>query len=650
MAEGRQPGYRQCVYFLAILVFVGTNLISLFIFNLSPHIHDEAAYDFQAKVFLLGRLYVQSPCAKEFVDFPHVINNGRWYSQYPPGFPALLAAGYLLKAPWIINPSFAALTVILIFFLGKELFNEKAGFLAALFTSLSYWFLILSSTMMSHTPHLFFCTLFLLFYFKSLGHPSVKNGLISGFGFFMAFLIRPYESVLYAIPPAVYFLFKFIKEPKKYLKVTFVFAFMALFSLIALLAYNYGTTGHPLKMGYIEKYGPDHNLGFGKKGYTGVPHTFLRGAEYAWKNLVQLHLHLFGWAISSFLGLIIYLFFLTKRYWHAKSRTLEFLLLFIILSTFAGLLFYWGAFPILGARMYFQLFSILALLTAAGIIELSELIRKHGAPRLIMKMGLPLILIIFTTYSVFVRLPLFARQSFESYIPDLAYPDFLSFNQKFKETIKALGIDEAIVLLKPLYLPRRFFPDSGWTAGFIQNDPQLKKRIIFGLYKPTYLNGLFSCYPDKKVYLFLCTVKEAMLFELKTENHELKISPPLTSSESKLKIKLVSNLNEYFKPYSTEFSEFLKTFNNISPLDFDLELLTKLAAHEELQGNYEQASMYYEAALQLEPYPEHRQDLYRKLCVCYFKAGNVSLAKRIMENIYQTPEPIVNNIIPERGL
>lgn len=78
------------VLLLALLAFAGSLIISEIVFARSPFIHDEFGYIFQAKIFLAGKLYAPSPCPREAFDFPHIINNGRWYSQYPPGFPMLL--------------------------------------------------------------------------------------------------------------------------------------------------------------------------------------------------------------------------------------------------------------------------------------------------------------------------------------------------------------------------------------------------------------------------------------------------------------------------------------------------------------------------------------------------------------------------------
>ncbi len=650
MGNGKASKYLIYVCLLAALVFLTTNLISLYVFNRTPHIHDEAAYNFQAKIFLKGRLYVPSPCAKEIFDFPHVVNNGRWYSQYPPGFPALLSIGYIFKAPWIINTLFAAMTIILIFFLGIELFDETVAFLASLLASLSYWFLILSSTMLSHTSHLFFCTVFLLFYMRFLKRPGLTNSLIAGFGFFMAFLIRPYESVLFAIPPAICLLFLMLKEPKKYLKTALPMAFMAALSLAALLAYNYGTTGNPFKMGYIERYGPEHGIGFGRKGYTDTPHTFLRGANQTAQHFYQLHLHLFGWPISSLLGLLLYLFFFVKNYKDRKRKARELLLMFIILSTVFGLFIYWGLFPILGARMYFQLFSIFVFLTAAGIIEFIRTSHLSRVLKLNRRSVQVVLLIIFTIYAYAVRFPAFARQSSGSFIVDLIYPDLLSFNKRFDETIKTLNIDNAVILLRPLYMANKYFPDDGWTAGFIQNRPDLKQSVIFGLYKPQHLEKLFGCYPGKNVYLFLYTSKKAMLQEVKLENGKISLNPVPAATDKQLPVQLISSPADFFSSYSPEFSEFLKGLSDIPLSEFSLDLLAKLASQEEAQKNYNKASKYYEAILQLEPYPEHRFEQYKRLAVCYFKSGNASLAKRINEKIYKMTESNPFNLIPERGI
>jgi len=300
--------------------------------------------------------------------------------------------------------------------------------------------------------------------------------------------------------------------------------------------------------------------------------------------------------------------------------------------------------------MYFQLFSILVLLTAAGIIEFIRTSHLSRVLKLNRRSVQVALLVIFTVYAYAVRLPSFARQSPEAFIVDLIYPDFLSFNKRFDATVKTLNIDNAIVLMRPLYMANKYFPDDGWTAGFTQNDPDLKESLIYGLYKPQYLQKLFDCYPDKKVYLFLYTAKKAMLQEIKFENGQISLNPVPTVLHRQLPVQLILSPSDFFSSYSPEFSEFLKGFSNIPVSQFNLDLLAKLASQEEAQKNYGKASMYYEAILQLEPYPKHRFEQYKRLAVCYYKSGYTTLAKRINEKIYKMPESNPINLIPERGI
>jgi asparagine N-glycosylation enzyme membrane subunit Stt3 len=82
---------------------------------------------FHAKIFLNGHLTVPSHQYKEFFDFTHNINNGKWYSEYPPGHTFTLMLGLLLGAPWIVNPLLGSLSIVLFYLIGREVFDEKIG-------------------------------------------------------------------------------------------------------------------------------------------------------------------------------------------------------------------------------------------------------------------------------------------------------------------------------------------------------------------------------------------------------------------------------------------------------------------------------------------------------------------------------------------
>ncbi|MGB9597832.1 MAG: hypothetical protein ACPL7B_16225, partial [Candidatus Poribacteria bacterium] len=122
---------------LFTFVFMTTNISSFFIFEHIPHIQDSIDQVFHGKIFLLGQLKVPSPEPREFFDFTHMINNGWWYSEYPPGHSFLMSLGHIIHAPWIINPLFGSLCIVIFYFIGKEMFNERIGRFSALLGSLS---------------------------------------------------------------------------------------------------------------------------------------------------------------------------------------------------------------------------------------------------------------------------------------------------------------------------------------------------------------------------------------------------------------------------------------------------------------------------------------------------------------------------------
>ena len=240
---------------------------NILVFDRVPHIHDETVYLFQAQIFLSGHVTAPLPPVPEAFDFPHVVNVGRWYTIYPPGFPFLLALGLLAGAPWLINPILAALAVLLFYWLGTEIYDRRTGVLAAILGSLSIWLLLMSSTMMSHTASMVFNAVFLLFFFRSLRAPTFWNGLAAGAGLGLAFLIRPYNAAVFALPFLVVLAVRSLARLKLRWKNLLALALAGLVALGIFLAYNAATTGDPLEPGYIARYGRAYSVIFGRAGH-----------------------------------------------------------------------------------------------------------------------------------------------------------------------------------------------------------------------------------------------------------------------------------------------------------------------------------------------------------------------------------------------
>ena len=76
-----------------------------------PNSGDEYSYVYFADTLRLGRLWNPAPADLELFRAYHVlVRDGRAFSQYPPGWPALLLPFRALGAEWLANPLLTALT------------------------------------------------------------------------------------------------------------------------------------------------------------------------------------------------------------------------------------------------------------------------------------------------------------------------------------------------------------------------------------------------------------------------------------------------------------------------------------------------------------------------------------------------------------
>ena len=132
--------------------------ISWYLFDGVPGFTDSCVYMFQARLFTNGTLAVPLPPEPQFFEFSHTFLSDKWYTMYPPGYPAVLALGVLFRISWLVNPILAALTIVCIFLLAKELYGDNTAKLSVVLACASSFFLFMSSEFASHTATLFFIT------------------------------------------------------------------------------------------------------------------------------------------------------------------------------------------------------------------------------------------------------------------------------------------------------------------------------------------------------------------------------------------------------------------------------------------------------------------------------------------------------------
>jgi hypothetical protein len=638
------------VWLAAAFVLIVTNVMSFTLFDHIPHVNDEIAYLFQAKIFASGKLYLGSPCSPQSFDFPHIINNGRWYSQYPPGFPLLLLPGVLLGVPWLINPLLAALAVILLYKLGCELFGKREGLWAAILGAFSIWFLLISSTVLSHTSSMLFVSLGVLFLFRSLRSPSLRNGLLAGLGLGLAFLIRPYNAALISLPLAAYFAVRSLREPRTRFRNFAGFVAVIGAAVLCLLLYNQATTGSPLRMGYIEKYGPSHGIGFGRPGYMDTPHTPQRGLAMMAENAGALNTYLFGWPISSLLFLIPFL--MPSR--EEKGRgPADKILVLSVLSLAAGLFVFWGAGIMLGPRMFFEAFPFFVLMTARGLTKTPALLTKVAGPanERMIRGGLAATVGILFAYAFLVTLPRWANPPGTRDYYRLMAKDYMGVTPRIHRMISVLPIGRSLIIMKFLFQPKMYFPDGWWGSGFLYNDTSLSNRIIYAQDQGAANADLLRCHPDRRAYLYVGTLEKGMLVPIELRSDGLDYGDPVHAGHGRTSgVSLVASPDELYTAYSPPFREFLRhLYSSRPPNEIDVSRLRQWAEQARREGRYMEGAYALEAALQVELSASVRSQLLGSLATLYLKTGEGRMAGRIGERLSNLYDPRVFDVFPERG-
>jgi hypothetical protein len=241
---------RLMVFFLALFAAGTSLLISSVVLDRIPHVTDGVSYAFQGKIFASGRLSLDPPPVPMlFVHENVLVNATRWCSKYPPGWPLLLALGWLLGAPWIVDPLLLGVSVFGVWRLGRALFDPAVGRLAAAALAVSPFALLMSAGFLAHGPALCAAVWCLALLAEATGSGSrarlAAAGLVGGF----AFLIRPFTAVALLAPVVLWALIR-MRHERRWIGAAGWMALGAAPCLFAYLAYSRVMFGGALVSGY----------------------------------------------------------------------------------------------------------------------------------------------------------------------------------------------------------------------------------------------------------------------------------------------------------------------------------------------------------------------------------------------------------------
>lgn len=446
-------------------------------FEAVPHVPDEIAYLFQARIFAGGQLWAPAPGPPDFFLQEHVIaQSGRWFAKYPPMFPALLALGVRGGAPWLVNALLSALTALLIYRITRELAGWRWGLVAWLLALTSPFFVIMGGSMMSHSACALFVTLFVWLSVKALQQRRYAAALGAGVALGLALLTRPYTALLAALVVAGYGAWLWSKKPVV-MRALLGIAVGASFFVSAFLFW--GDSLSEERRGPLDSYSAYHasdTLGFGSdrgagwlKTWGSWGHTPAKALRSAHQFLGHTSHYLFGWPPMLSFCLVVACF-----RW-GRPPDIVWLLLALFVALVIGHMFYWATQHIaFGARYWFSAVPGLIVLSALGLRGLA---RGHFGPRCVAAVLAVLIAINLTAY-----MPRRLRE----------LPRYGAIGSALAREVERRELRDALVFVRTEGLM--------YNDGFSLNDPFLRRGPIFARDLGERNTELMALHPDFDAY------------------------------------------------------------------------------------------------------------------------------------------------------
>lgn len=360
---------------LAVLAFFSSLSVGERYFERLPHIEDEMAYAWQARLIAQDfRLTIPSPVCPKCFLIPFVVDhNGLRFGKYPPGWPAALGIAEWLGGRALINPFLAALAVWFTWRLGARVFGPITGLLAAFLVCVSPFFLMNSGSLLSHAWSLFLSLGFVLGWLDGFYEPQSARarGVPPGLAAAVAALClgglaltRPLTAVGVALPFGLHALWVLIRGPQDRRIRLVGFGLAAAAVSLLFFWWQFAVSGDPFLNPYTLWWSYD-KIGFGP-GIGLRPGGNTLNAAWVntrWSLTVGSH-DLFGWPHLSY-ALLPFGILAGRK----NGRT--WLLAGLILSLVATYMLYWIGSWLVGPRYYYEALPSAAILTAAGLAWLA---------------------------------------------------------------------------------------------------------------------------------------------------------------------------------------------------------------------------------------------------------------------------------------
>jgi hypothetical protein len=372
-AIGRWPGW---VAATAVgTVGVALTLVVVFtVFEQRTILNDASVQLLQARYFAAGRLAGPVMTLPEFWSIQFMVQTAAgWVAQYPPGHALLLAAGYVVGAPWVAMAAAVGVTgSMLVLSFDRLLPDRRAiGRLAALLTVVSPFLVGLAAGYMSHATLAAAAAVAL---YLGLRAESGRLGWAVGAGAAVGLMvtIRPVSGLLLGLLlTATLWICQtdtpFADPARRSALIRRFGAWVAggLPFAIGFGLFNTKFFGGPFTLGYVAASGPNHGLGFHEDPW-GRMYTPMAAVGHSSSELLSLSRELLGTPVP--LVALIGVFLLTAP---RLSRGERVLVAWALLPLAASAL-YWHHDLVFGPRMLGEAapaWTALAILAVVGLVR-----------------------------------------------------------------------------------------------------------------------------------------------------------------------------------------------------------------------------------------------------------------------------------------
>ncbi|MBT1702833.1 glycosyltransferase family 39 protein [Chryseosolibacter indicus] len=467
--EGRLLKNTTATIGATVLLFtVLSTFVAAYILDAFPNSADEYAYLFQAEAISRGKLWDTPHQLKDFFEFHHIAQvNDVWVGRFPPGWPLVLAIGYLASIPtYLVNVVLGAVSLIVLFIFCKRFYNERVAVWATVCTAFTACVIFNAASFFSHTASFLELLLFVYFLYLYMDERKAHQALLAGFFLALLTITRYFTAFLIFIPFIVYLIYNLR------LKSINAFILIGLGSIPPMAFffwYNYTITGDPLLPVTMWAYN-DEALGF----VNG--HTPAKGVEYVMRRILMF----VAWVSPAFL--ILYAVLLWNKMKH-KSKWLMhpedygFVLLMI------GYFFYYhNGGNQYGPRFYFEAIPFVIVF---AIVKVLQSRNRWGYA-----------LIITGTVYALVKIPIIASHEHA----------IIEEREHVYQLVEEKGVRNAVIFLSSGAGLLRPMPNKDLT----RNDKSYKNDVIYALDLKEKNKELMDYYKGRNFYIYKRASRETM--------------------------------------------------------------------------------------------------------------------------------------------